>query len=408
MLNKESVISNYSYLLEINKSEANRYQFDLKKLIAFHHNRDHRASLGESRWNKWLINPMTDQIMCLEDANQVIRAALKNKISIYHLRQEAFLTDDKLIKGLDCSQPSQKWQELLKQAEERYLSGPSWGWPGYVRGEFEMNLTGLYNVRGQLIDFSGKDEIKINDIFRNLKKLSDILKQSNTKWLIQEILDNKEVILKLREQLLSIFNTAEIIDNLAAHVAKYAMHEMLLSLGKIDPINKIDPYTDEKINICNPNIYLSSGHQVSSEMFVAHHNNREPRESLGETSEQKWLLNPITNQKLNYIEVEHVTRRVKNNGLALHHLQVYPLLENYQKERAYFCPDIYTIKNDQLKEFAANTSTQEVTEGDNNNNNFKESAKVLIKNNFLTNNQSVAIDKSEVTDPLKNIKPFCI
>jgi hypothetical protein len=128
-----------------------------------------------------------------------------------------------------------------------------------------------------------------------------------------------ELIEKVRKKLKRI----SLITNLQKNgiTLAQAAHRSLLALSQFKPINAEDPITSDAIE-ADDVIYTSTGHQFSLTNLIHYHNVRDYRGAqLGEQANSKWLLNPITNDKFDLMDVAHIQAAAQQKGIEIQHLR---------------------------------------------------------------------------------------
>lgn len=112
-----------------------------------------------------------------------------------------------------------------------------------------------------------------------------------------------------------------------------AVHNVMLVLAKMKPINKEDPITQEIIPEFSA-VFVSTGHQFDLAMLIQYHNTRYYRgKTLKETDKSKWLINPITNLKFHPLDVAHICAVARGNGIIIQDLKLDALPEGLEKIR---------------------------------------------------------------------------
>lgn len=103
------------------------------------------------------------------------------------------------------------------------------------------------------------------------------------------------------------------------------IYSMMLALTVLKPLNDTDPITMDVISD-DTRVVLSSGHQFDITAFVNYHNERDYRgHALGETDKEKWLINPLTNQKLTVDDELQVLRVAAAQNLQIKNLKTHAL-----------------------------------------------------------------------------------
>lgn len=100
-----------------------------------------------------------------------------------------------------------------------------------------------------------------------------------------------------------------------------AIFKILLVLAKVNPINKEDPITLEEIAEIN-RVSISTGHQFDIVQLITAHAARLPRSDIGETTESKWIINPITNQKVNTRDSSVILQLAEKKNITIPNLKV--------------------------------------------------------------------------------------
>lgn len=122
----------------------------------------------------------------------------------------------------------------------------------------------------------------------------------------------------LRTQLVSLLSKVDIKKD-GISLAKIA-HEALLTLATFAPLNTEDFFTLDPISP-EDSVFISTGHQFSLTQLIHYHNNRPVHIGEDETVEQKWLLNPITNNKFNGEDERHILAVAAERGILVLHLK---------------------------------------------------------------------------------------
>lgn len=130
----------------------------------------------------------------------------------------------------------------------------------------------------------------------------------------KELTGAKEVN-DLRRILKTIYNLP--IINSAGVSSNEFVHPALLYLAVLCPLNDDDPITREKIEL-DDRVVVSTGYQFSLTNLIAYHNNRYYRGSaLNELDNNKWLLNPITNERFDEIDTLHIKNAAEAKGILI-------------------------------------------------------------------------------------------
>lgn len=132
---------------------------------------------------------------------------------------------------------------------------------------------------------------------------------------IQDPSDNQDGII---ESLRRSLNELVVANNGLSDPAYCA----LLALAEFKPLNTEDPIDLKTINE-QDKVYTSTGHQFNINMLIQYHNQRTYRDSiLGETQNDKWLLNPITNQPFSLRDVAYIQAVAMKKDIPFPHVKI--------------------------------------------------------------------------------------
>ena len=180
----------------------------------------------------------------------------------------------------------------------------------------------------------------ISAVINKLSKFSDIdniseiifdLKRLNT---LSD--DQDEIIEKLRGSLKNFFlQSKEKKDKQKNSTFHRTIYKALSALAEFRSINSTDPITMDVI-ASGDRVVVSTGHQFSISALIEYHNARIPRDSLDETTTNKWLLNPLDNDKFDYIDVVHIKTFAKQKSIKIQHLNPESFLQNARSSHGRF------------------------------------------------------------------------
>jgi hypothetical protein len=161
----------------------------------------------------------------------------------------------------------------------------------------------------------------ITEFYEKLVKFSDLEEVSTLINDLNELgIDNDELIAKCRKQLQSLTSQTTIKkdESTLAEVS----HMGLLALAEFKPLNDVDPFTRDTIED-EDKVFTSSGHQFSLSSLLFWHEGRDYRGSgLGEQYNSKWLLNPITNDRFDLMDVAHIQAVALQKGIEIADLRL--------------------------------------------------------------------------------------
>jgi len=181
--------------------------------------------------------------------------------------------------------------------------------------------------RNRYHEISAVDKRSYKEAIKQLEKFSEREDISAILKILYELESSSgvedEIIESLRRQLNAI-----LIDKNSDDVTKGdlslsdASYNALLALAEFSPINANDPITLDEIDKDNL-VVVSTGHQFDIVELIKYHNTRYYRgSSLGESSDSKWLLNPITNAKFSSRDVAHIQSVSEQKGILIQHLKI--------------------------------------------------------------------------------------
>lgn len=103
------------------------------------------------------------------------------------------------------------------------------------------------------------------------------------------------------------------------------VHEVLMMLAELWPLNDRDPASLQKA--CKwtqaERVVVSTGHQFQLSTLIDYHHARSVRRDEDLSVRNKCFLNPITNQSLHHLDVQHIQRIASDSGLTIKDLVMY-------------------------------------------------------------------------------------
>lgn len=155
------------------------------------------------------------------------------------------------------------------------------------------------------------------------KKLSILLNEVNElRQIVDKALISKEKIRVMRVELSRILSQYENDkSDIVTENDLNQAYEDVLFLTEFKPINEEDP-----ILLCeieeDHKIVLSTGHQFDIYALIQYHNSRSYQGlTLGEQHEQRWLINPLTNQKFSLRDAHRIQAMAKNKNIEIQYLK---------------------------------------------------------------------------------------
>lgn len=119
----------------------------------------------------------------------------------------------------------------------------------------------------------------------------------------------------LRCHLIALLNDTKNDDQLCN-----ALHEVLINLAELYPINEDDPIDHENIHPEDA-VFIASGAQFNIYLLIKYQNTRNYRgSSLGESQDRKYLLNPLTNEKFQERDEKHILAIARKKRIKVDHL----------------------------------------------------------------------------------------
>lgn len=127
----------------------------------------------------------------------------------------------------------------------------------------------------------------------------------------------------LRSQLIALLKNLESDEKLCN-----VLHEILLNLAELYPINETDPIDQNNIHLEDA-VFISSGEQFNIYELIQYHNTRAYRgSSLGESPNRKYLLNPLTNEKFLGRDEKHILNIARKKRIKVDNLMANDEIRN--------------------------------------------------------------------------------
>ncbi len=118
-----------------------------------------------------------------------------------------------------------------------------------------------------------------------------------------------------------------------------ALYQALLQLAEYKPLNEEDPIYLIEIQEGDKG-FTSEGRQWSLSALVEWHNGREVRRGAGESADNKWLLNPVTNRAFPPRDAEHLFELIDRYGLHVQSVHFMHEINFIMKGREYESLDL--------------------------------------------------------------------